>query len=506
MEGCSMNYAFARRLQHQQMKVKMFQKAENIENEGDNNFPAKKLCFDDERLFGSAKSTYMSPTSSPSVSDRYIPLRSGSDMKTKFSLLPEPKSKPKKNPRTSGESGSPEGRDKDAVYSNLLRNELVGGGEQDENCSTGLFSFTPPRPKSQSRLNIEAVAPYSLSPVSTSSQLLLRCPRKQTRRISRIPFKVLDAPELQDDFYLNLVDWSSQNVLSVGLASCVYLWSATTSQVTRLCDLSTDNNSVTSVAWNERGNLVAVGTHHGHIEIWDSGALKQVGKLTGHSARVGTLAWNGDVLSSGSRDRSILQRDLRVSPTEFERRLLAHRQEVCGLKWSPDNQSLASGGNDNKLHIWNMHSLNPVSTYDEHLAAVKAIAWSPHHHGILASGGGTADRSIRFWNTLTGQAIQVVDTGSQVCNLAWSKHSSELVSTHGYSQNQILLWKYPSLTQVSKLTGHSFRVLYLAVSPCGESIVTGAGDETLRFWNVFSKANASPRTPVSRLSLFQNIR
>lgn len=57
-----------------------------------------------------------------------------------------------------------------------------------------------------------------------------------------------------------------------------------------------------------------------------------------------------------------------------------------------------------------------------------AIAWSPHHHGLLASGGGTADRCIRFWNTLTGQPMQSVDTGSQVCNLAWSKHASELVS------------------------------------------------------------------------------
>jgi len=29
------------------------------------------------------------------------------------------------------------------------------------------------------------------------------------------------------------------------------------------------------------------------------------------------------------------------------------------------------------------------------------------------------------------------------------------------------------------------RVLYLATSPDGQTIVTGAGDETLRFWNVF---------------------
>lgn len=322
----------------------------------------------------------------------------------------------------------------------------------------------------------------------------------------------------------------------------------------------------------------------------------------------------------------ILQRDSRAPPVQSERRLQGHRQEVCGLKWSTDHQLLASGGNDNKvglggshlpnqprpesegtgvhpkggqwqagvrpfvvprgghscpephshcrphpqLLVWNHSSLSPVQQYTEHLAAVKAIAWSPHQHGLLASGGGTADRCIRFWNTLTGQPLQCIDTGSQVCNLAWSKHANELVSagrgpretssvlgwsqapatqvteshlglgvpadhqqglaelgvqcgspssashqpecgdrsqvalgrgaglaalaswrasggvgsfhpnrglwegppvptapvhpqvsTHGYSQNQILVWKYPSLTQVAKLTGHSYRVLYL---------------------------------------------
>ncbi|PKU30271.1 hypothetical protein llap_19425 [Limosa lapponica baueri] len=239
------------------------------------------------------------------------------------------------------------------------------------------------------------------------------------------------------------------------------------------------------------GNLVAVGTHKGFVQIWDAAAGKKLSMLEGHTARVGALAWNADQLSSGSRDRMILQRDIRTPPLQSERRLQGHRQEVCGLKWSTDHQLLASGGNDNKLLVWNHSSLSPVQQYTEHLAAVKAIAWSPHQHGLLASGGGTADRCIRFWNTLTGQPLQCIDTGSQVCNLAWSKHANELVSTHGYSQNQILVWKYPSLTQVAKLTGHSYRVLYLAMSPDGEAIVTGAGDETLRFWNVFSKTRST---------------
>ena len=36
--------------------------------------------------------------------------------------------------------------------------------------------------------------------------------------------------------------------------------------------------------------------------------------------------------------------------------------------------------------------------------------------------------------------------------------------------------------------GHTSRVLFLAMSPDGETIVTGAGDETLRFWNAFPKS------------------
>lgn len=107
------------------------------------------------------------------------------------------------------------------------------------------------------KMNIinEATSPYSLTPISAKSVKLLRSPRKASRKISKIPFKVLDAPELQDDFYLNLVDWSSQNVLSVGLGARVYLWSACTSQVTNLCDLTTDNDTVTSVSWSERVSL-----------------------------------------------------------------------------------------------------------------------------------------------------------------------------------------------------------------------------------------------------------
>ena len=70
--------------------------------------------------------------------------------------------------------------------------------------------------------------------------------------------------------------------------------------------------------------------------------------MGGHRLRVGALAWSSSVLSSGSRDKKILQRDIR-SQKDHVSKLTGHRSEVCGLKWSYDNRELASGGNDNKV-------------------------------------------------------------------------------------------------------------------------------------------------------------
>lgn len=328
---------------------------------------------------------------------------------------------------------------------------------------------------------------YDTSPVRLESQRMLLSPRRPPRTVSKVPFKVLDAPELADDFYLNLVDWSVNDTLGVGLGRCVYLWSAKDSNVQKLVDFEGIEDKVTSLSWAGRGNHIAVGTQKGLVQIWDAEQLKLLRTMRGHSLRVGSLAWNEHILTSGSRDRVVFHRDVRV-PEHHICELRGHKQEVCGLKWNTETNQLASGCNGNKLLIWDSLNPTPLHRFSEHTAAVKAIAWSPHQQGILVSGGGTADMKIRYWNTITGSMLSEIDTGSQVCNLMWSRTANEVVSTHGYSagkvQNQIKIWRYPSMQQVATLTGHTMRVLYLAMSPDGETIVTGAGDETLRFWDL----------------------
>ena len=72
----------------------------------------------------------------------------------------------------------------------------------------------------------------------------------QFRKINKTPFKVLDAPFLQDDYYLNVIDWSKDNNLAVGLGNAVYMWNFHSNDVTKITHLE-HYNLVSSVTWDK---------------------------------------------------------------------------------------------------------------------------------------------------------------------------------------------------------------------------------------------------------------
>lgn len=52
-----------------------------------------------------------------------------------------------------------------------------------------------------------------------------------------------------------------------------------------------------------------------------------------------------------------------------------HTQEVCGVKWSPTDEFLLSGGNDKKVHVWSVKSDYPIMK-GSHEGGIRALAWS----------------------------------------------------------------------------------------------------------------------------------
>jgi len=408
----------------------------------------------------------------PGRGDRFIPNRSATDYDTSHYKLirEEPEA-----PVGSRELMSPSKRE----YQRVIKENLAGDLSSSRVLS---FQAKPPGPPDSHSNNLKIL--YSSSKSQLSS-------KKVARHIPQAPERILDAPDIINDYYLNLVDWSSNNHLAVALGAHVYLWNAASGDIHQLCELEAEDDYVSSVKWVEEGTYLALGTSSGSVQLWDVEQSRMLRVLAGLDSRVASLSWNKWLVAGGSRAGQIQQSDTRVAE-HCVARVQGHSQEVCGLAWAPDGKYLASGGNDNVLNIWASegHSLHtassPLHSLTSHQAAVKALAWCPWQSNTLASGGGTADRTIKIWNATNGQMLSSTDTKSQVCSLVWAKEYRELVSSHGYVNNEIIIWKYPSMERTAELLGHTERVLHLSLSPDGSTVISAGADETLRLWKCFA--------------------
>lgn len=195
------------------------------------------------------------------------------------------------------------------------------------------------------------------------------------RKIPTQPERVLDAPGMVDDFYLNLISWSNNNVVAVALGESTYLWKAETGSVVHLGD-APEGSYVSSVDFSNDGLFLGVGLGTGAVELWDVETQTKLRTMSGHSHQIAVLSWNQHILSSGCGDGSIWHHDVRVARHKVAE-LLGHTGEVCGLKWRADGELLASGGNDNVVNVWDGRVLGeggrgePKWIKRNHTAAVK---------------------------------------------------------------------------------------------------------------------------------------
>jgi hypothetical protein len=190
-------------------------------------------------------------------------------------------------------------------------------------------------------------------------------------------------------------------------------------------------------------------------------------------------------------------------------RITVHTQQICGLSWSPDGESFSTGGNDNLCHLFDTrrvltealsesaesyqnlellsqgngrsvnlssHAFNISALFARHsfavAAAVKAIAFCPWQRGLLAIGGGSNDRRIHFYHTLSGAPLATIDCHAQVTSLVWSTTRREIAATFGFSQPdhpfRIAVFNWPRCEVVVKIPWYDeHRALYAIPYPGG---------------------------------------
>jgi len=274
---------------------------------------------------------------------------------------------------------------------------------------------------------------------------------------------------------LSSLGWSpdGKTLASGSVAGLVGLWDV--ASVRELRRLDAHSGWITSLAWSPDGKTLASASMNNLVRLWDPASGQELRRLEGDPGSEGTdpilqgsmyVAWSpdGKTLAGGGRDESIRLWD--VSSGRELRRLEPHLSWVTSLAWSPDGNTLASTGN--KVVLWDVATGRELRRLEGH-----SVAWSPD--GKMLAVASSTEQSVRLWDMGAGRELRRVEGYS----VAWSPDGKTLASSSDI--HFLRLWDAESGRELSRIEGPSARVTW---SPDGKMLASGAADGTTRIWEV----------------------
>ena len=198
-------------------------------------------------------------------------------------------------------------------------------------------------------------------------------------------------------------------------------------------------------------------------------ALKGAGE-TG----VGALAFAPDGQTLWTSDHQTVRPwDVRTGEPAGKPLEAAH---VSVITFTPDGKTLATGGVDNVIRLWNVKERREKSPTAGHQGRVYATAVAPDGRTIATSG---ADATIRLWNRATGrQRDQIVRQGKEVRALAFTPDGSGLFTTDFPPADEtVRLWDAAAGKELRRFAGVSS-----VSTPDGRLLVTADKDGMVHFW------------------------
>jgi len=277
----------------------------------------------------------------------------------------------------------------------------------------------------------------------------------------------------------------------------------------------TESYTVKCISWSPNGLYLGCGDDRGNVWLWDAKNWREVGILRGHKGSVLSICWGRDsqVIASGSGDGSV--RIWNVSTGEC---VTTFGEDSCGVRdvaFSKDRRFLACACSDGFVRVWSLAKAESSPS----LKLINYESVREYQKGYVASmsqlfeelESEALDLEPEDVHTMTAEVRRLTseivgaDKPSDVLPVhcvCWHPHNSEEVVSSGagwISQgdearffgllnepNTVKCWDTGTGKLVKEFALHYDQINGLAITPNGDTIITGSDDHTVRGWLIES--------------------
>lgn len=165
-----------------------------------------------------------------------------------------------------------------------------------------------------------------------------------------------------------------------------------------------------------------------------------------------------------------------------------HYFDMNTLSYAPDGQTIATGGDDGKLKIWNSGSGFCFVTFSEHTASISQVEFAKNGNVLFSA---SLDGTVRAFDMLRYRNFRTFTspTPVQFASLAVDP-SGEIVAAGSTDSFEVYMWSVQTGKLLEILTGHEGPVTALAFSPTGNTLASGSWDKSVRVWTVYGRSGA----------------